>query len=554
MDTILRNAIKKRIYGKYPEKSIDESVDALSDLLFLFSMKDELKEKELQTLLLGNTEDKETIVRRWGHIETVLKQLCLILYPEIDAHEIKLEALYKDVFNLVPHTKLDGRRDFVLTSANRQECERNYPQYSFIGEFVALYNIRNQLSHGEGISSGIVEQTITDLCMILLYLSMRFRKELRTQALLLTFVHELPAEWLSECDADYKKMQKEFGYIDFKWETNSECTTAQIAYLNSEVLKNEPYIKLLGQAGSGKTTALIRIKHLLLDKYDKLGLVPVYFELKNLSIMKDVFLPYIIMNVFGVSEEAAKALLESQRLVLLFDGYNEILNRDIRRQFAIEVTRFLKDHQHVRIVMTDRNEQNEILILPNNSKHLTLKKITDQEREDYFRKNCADAQTLNIIINALKSDPSKFEMLNTPLKLHNLIELTVEEGAVPNDFTAEYLKKLFQREKREKMDPNLDVLEDYLIVITALTGLENKPIEKREILSVMARVDAKIGYKHYNSLEALRLARDMGLLHEETVLPEGYRREITVYQFEDTDYLVYYNDLLFENEILADCI
>lgn len=130
--------------------------------------------------------------------------------------------------------------------------------------------------------------------------------------------------------------------------------------------------------------------------------------------------------------------------------------------------------------------------------------------------------------------------------------MALKNGCIPSDFTAEYLQELIECERDEKKDTNLDVLEDYLKAVTLLTGLENEPVEKFKALALMAEVDNLLSYKNYNTLQALELAKDMGILREEVRQIEGCRRPKIFYQFEDTDYFVYYNDLLYENDILAE--
>lgn len=158
-------------------------------------------------------------------------------------------------------------------------------------------------------------------------------------------------------------MLNSIGYVDFHWQTNDICSTEQIAFLESVVLKNENYIKLLGKAGSGKTTALLHIQHLLLEKYKDMGLILVFYELKDLKTMKDAFLPYLITEKFSVPKKSAQCLLEMEKLIFLLDGYNEILNVEIRRQFAKELEQYTGKHRPVRVIMTGRNEKNEITVL-----------------------------------------------------------------------------------------------------------------------------------------------------------------------------------------------
>ena len=557
MNEKLKEALRKETAGVYPQEFFEESVTALGDFLFLISRDSKLKEENLLCMITGTLPEQQNMVYNSGNIETILKLLYRTAEPEKYRRDgedkVKLEYLYKQVFRLVPEMRKNGG-NFSIPAANPEQCSADYPGFRFISEFVRLYQFRNgDVTHSvDEIAPNAVRRAVTDTCVALLWLSQKYSMKLHKTALFEKFLQALPASWKKDCDSDYQAMIKKTGYVDFRWQTNDICSTAQIAFLDSVVLKNERYIKLLGQAGSGKTTALLNIKHLLLEKYEEMGLIPVFCELKSLYTAKDSYLTYIISENFSVPEEAAECLAETENLIFLLDGYNEILDVQIRRQFAKELEQYAETHKSVRVIMTDRNENNEITVLKNHSKLLRLRSLTDEDRREYFQKNCKDTKILKLLLDTLKENPVQFEMLTTPLKLYHFTQMTLKNGCVPSDFTAEYLQSLIERERDEKKDINLNVLEDYLKALTVLTGLENQPVEQHKALKIMADVDRILGYKSYNTAQALALARDMGILEEETRQPEGYRQKKTFYQFADGEYLVYYNELLYENEVLAE--
>ncbi len=555
----LKKAFKNEVAGVYRQEDFDNSINALSDFIFLICNSGKLKEENLFSMITGNIHEQRSILSTWGNIEIVLKELYRTIDPEKylqdGGDKVKLEFLYKEVFCLVPKKRNPSGAEFSINVAKPERAETEHGQrYRHIKEFVYLYQFRNgNLVHGiDEASSDEIRKAVKYTCVSLLWLSLRHSSDLHKKALFETFSRELSTDWLTNCDFDYQNKMKNIGYVDFLWSANEICSTEQIAFQDSIILKDEYYIKLLGQAGSGKTTALLNINHLIIQKYETNGWIPVFYELKNLSASWDYFLKHIVADRFSVSEKAAECLLESQqRLIFLFDGYNEILNVDIRRRFAQELEQYTDNHRLVRVIMTDRNNQNEITVLRNKSKSFRLCSLTDENRKEYFKKNCKDTKILKLLLDTLEKNSVQFEMLTTPIKLYYFTRMTERTGVVPQDFTAEYLQELFERERDEKKDTNLDVLEDYLEAITLLTGLENEPIEKSKILAVMSRVDNLLGYKDYNTLQALRLARDMGILREENKKLKDCRREKTFYQFEDSDFLVYYNDLLYENEVLA---
>lgn len=555
----LKKAIGNEVMETYSQEDFENSINALDDFIFLVRNSGKLKEESLLKMITGNIHEQKSLVNVWGNIEIVLKELYRQNSPEEYAKngkdKVKLEFLYKEAFNLVPQKRSQSGGEFSINIARPEKASIEYgAKYRYIKEFVYLYQFRNGvLVHGiDEVSPDEIRKAVKYACVALLWLSLRFSLNLHRKALFERFSSELSKSWRENCDCEYRNKMKNMGYVDFQWRANEICSTAQIAFLDSVVLKEESYIKLLGQAGSGKTTALLNINHMILQKYEPDGLIPIFCELKNLSASQDSFLKRIVSERFSVSEKAAECLLEAQqRLIFLLDGYNEILNVDIRRRFAQELEQYIENHKFIRVIMTDRNDKNEITVLRNKSKLFRLCTITDENRQEYFKKNCKDSKILKLLLDTLENDSVRFEMLTTPIKLYYFTRITERTGVIPQDFTAEFLQELFERERDEKKDTNLDVLEDYLEAITLLTGLENEPAEKSEILAIMAKVDKILGYKNYNTLQALRLARDMGILREETRKIEGYRKEKTFYQFEDSDFTSYYNDLLYENEILA---
>jgi len=559
MNPELTEAIRRETIEYYTEEKFQVAAKALDEFLYLVGNDSRLKEEDLLLMITGTFKDRQDAALKWGNIETVLKEFYRTVYPsEYNVNggdNIKLESLYKNVFHLVPEIIPESTVRFSIAKSDPEKCARQqdtvYRKYPFIRQFVELYQCRNEdVVHGiDDLRPADLNIVITNMCVVLLHLCFRYASSLEKKAKFQRFYQELPASWKNECDADYKNMLKNTGYVDFKWKANDICTTEQIAFLKSAILENELYIKLLGNAGSGKTTALLHIKHLILEKFENTGIIPVFYELKDLCTMRDSFLTFIVSESLSVTESAASDLLDTEKLILLLDGYNEILDIQIRRQFARELEQFTLAHKSVRIIMTDRNASNEITVLQNQSKRLTLKSITADDQAEYFRINCSDKEIQKLLLDSLKDEAEsyKFEPLTTPLKLYHFTQMAQEQKKIP-DFIAEYLQQLFDRERIEKKDPNLDVLEDYLTALTTLTGSSNELVEKNQVLALMAKVDNIFGYKNYNTLQALNLARDMGILREEMM--EGSRKMKYYYQFEDEEYYTYYTDLLFDNEVL----
>ena len=360
----------------------------------------------------------------------------------------------------------------------------------------------------------------------------------------------MPAGWRSDREQRCCEKLNEIGYVDFHWMTKAECTTEQIALLDSPELENETYLKLIGTAGSGKTTALRQIYYILLRNYNQTShkRIPIFYELKDLPDT-DSPLSYIITKCYSVSQELADNLLETEELILLLDGYDELRDRNRKQKLALKLEEYLKDHKTVRVIITDRSVRNVIPILEDQGKVLRLRPFTEQDKRNYFEKNCTNTELKSLILEALSQKTAVFEELSTPLRLHAFIKFTERDGAIPDDFIRCFLDSLIERERKEKKDPNLDVLEIYLCAATVKTGQENNWVEESVLLSVMKKAADQLGRQGYDTQTALRLATEMGIMQikEET---EGRRKPKKYYRFDTEEFMDYYSDILAEDAVL----
>lgn len=532
----------------YSNLNFEESVKALDKFFFLISNKNkELNEENLLELAEGNY-DK---FKYWS-FEKFLKAFCEIVkpdeYKQNKGSKNFFEKLYKEVFSLVP-PKIENNKDFSLSYAAKKTIEKfdSYEKlsndYPYICEFVYLYGFRNKdiVHNNEEITPEENGRALKCLCVCILYLCSKYENILREKACFERFRRELKPDWKKKCDSVYQEMTEKIGYVDFKWESKTRHTTEDIALQNSEKLKNETWLKLVGMAGSGKTTALKYINHLLLENYDNDNIFPIFFELQELEEAKGDFLLYMIEKCYDVSELAAESLKETDKLIFLLDGYDEIKDIGIQRNLAFKIEKYAKEHKSVRIIMTDRTEKNLISVLEDKFCYLRLCEIGKEDKKEYFEKNCKDEKTLNLLINSLENDPRLSEMLKTPLKLEHFVEMVKQDEKIPlrNEFLEKHLAELIKREKDAKKNINPDVMKDYLKEISYLSGSSNKPLKRKEVLSAMAKVNEKYGYEGDKNIQHLELAVSLGILEE---------AKEESYEFFDPDYLEYYRDLYYEDE------
>ena len=544
MNEKLKEALHYEVDEIYPKEDFDKDVIALGDFLFLVGGTVSFNEENLLTMITGNLEEKRNLFNNVLYIEEILKSLYEIVdhkgYKQMGEDDVKLEKLYKEVFNLVPKKMTNGEKFSIhkaLIDSDSESLEKDYPNNPFICEFIRLYNFRNKVGHGSrrlACNKNELNSAVEDTCVVLLYLCGKYGSILHEKACFERFRRELKPDWIEKCCSAHEEEVEKIGYVDIRLEPGTRISE----FPDSETLKKYRYFKLVGVAGKGKTTALKHINYLLLKKFkENNDVIPVFFELKNLFSVEKCLL-HIIEECFDISNDAASSLMESEKLIFLLDGYDEI-NNDIRRDFANALEKFVQDHKSVKIIMTDRSETNTVL-----ADKFTLLRfcpIGEEDKKTYFEKNCKDKEILNLLLKVPENDSRLSDRLNTPLKLEHFVEIVKQDKKIPskNDFLTKHLEKLFERERREKKNIDPDVMKEYLKKISSLSGASNKPFKKKQAYSTIKEVNDEYGYKGYDTIQTLELAVSMGIL--EQVGEESCK-------FSDPDYLKYYRDLYDEDK------
>jgi hypothetical protein len=145
---------------------------------------------------------------------------------------------------------------------------------------------------------------------------------------------------------------------------------------------------LLGEAGVGKTTTCLWIRHYLANNYRNLGFIPFYLSLgqwDGKSIPLDTYNSQLRLHEFRELHDLAKH--EGSQLLLLLDGWNE---KDNSSRESVEIlARSLVDNKEASVLITSRQVLDVASILSRQSeaKIFEIQRWNDQQLHTYFQKN-----------------------------------------------------------------------------------------------------------------------------------------------------------------------
>ena len=203
--------------------------------------------------------------------------------------------------------------------------------------------------------------------------------------------------------------RKGFVYLDVIWDEQLDKSGITIDSMIADNCSGTGIIAaFIGEAGTGKTTALRRLEYLyakrLNNRFDEL---PVFVELKNIGHGKDKLL-HAIGDVLGTDESYTRQLLKEKSLVLLLDGMNEIpvpqFVADVRR----EVETLYSNNKKLKIYMTDRVNQSMIFDITSTRVLMYhLHALSQSNKEEYLRKN-ANSVSRHIIEDLIQNNSATF--------------------------------------------------------------------------------------------------------------------------------------------------
>ena len=485
--------------SKINSERFNQSYDALSKLIEINSNSSYDFEKAVMNMYKASDFEKKEAILDFSNLEIFVKATYYSLYRKNDPRDmiegIALYGMLYDYFHLLSP-------NIPLSTANPDRMN------GIDADFVRVYQFRNEKAHNPNINvsfeniNKVLKSTI--ICYLEFAYSIKgdiFKHYNRYQAANNFNVKE----YLQKLVENYGSapFAKSF-FLNTKWYDKKHPSSQ---YDVAMILDQKPLqLKLLGEAGSGKTTALKKIENILakrkLQKPES-PLIPVYVNLGNISL-SDNIIEDSIKSILETDKKTVNALIDGEELCLLLDGYNEILDLDTQRKFAGELDVLIMKHPNLSVILTDRAVTTPRIKVMNQTKCLYLLALTNEDKLLYFEKNASNPNIFKLI----KNNQQQLQFLNTPLKLKNYLEVVEKYSSLPDNFTEQYIEMIFEREMNEKKDMNLNYLPSFLEAL----ALTERPFSKIKALTTFAKVKTALGYTIPDTVVCLDLAVNMGIL------------------------------------------
>ncbi|MBQ2310624.1 MAG: hypothetical protein II186_08300 [Erysipelotrichales bacterium] len=509
--------IRGRVEERYDMDRFDDSVKAL-ECFYRLDQTIINFEQRLKTMADTPEYDRIYYLQNFNIIEIFMKALYNITHNpayEISAEEItsadsvSYQELLKTTYQKTPGIAVSSENPY------------DHLNDGYKKEYLMTYRFRNVFTHQSNpidpltdkpVTQKRIEEVIADALVCYLDLAYEYRnalfekeKELQRS----TYLNR--KAYCEKIIRDYETWTQDFTYVDIAWNTkDSVQNDVSVEEILTSSVSN---IKLIGEAGTGKTTALKRIEYIQACRLKEHpgGKIPVFIALNDVKPGKKI-LSNKVAEELEITLKQANELISHNEIIFLLDGYNEILDTPLKRSLAGEIDAMALQNRKLKIILSDRNIAKNTIPVLTKAKNYMISPLSLEKKLDFMEKNCDDAEITELIRKDAAENPETYRPMKTPLALMHFIEAVRKERTIPLNPTEVYLKLLFEREQDLKKDPNMEYLPYYLQAL-AVSGRDQ--LSREAALEIIAAINRLKGFTHPDSLSCLNLALDMGILQPE---------------------------------------
>lgn len=513
----IRDWIKLRVYSCYARRYTNEHTRnvILEESLDLFDLFNELNtscinfEQGIIDMEKAGDLERKDYMRNFNILEIFMKALYNVVHTETytisstNIGNVDMEAyagLLKDVYHIFSPT-------FNLTDTNPETVNQGFKR-----EHLISYQKRNFVTHRSNNTMqdlDEVNKTIAAVLVSYLDLCYTYKDALKAKVSEVKRANYINKDsYCQEVLEENKKYFHGFTYIDIAWKDDRDSSSA--VTLSQLLSSSDNHLKLVGEAGSGKTTALKRAEYLMAKTVRESGKgpVPVYLTLNELLDGTNI-IARAAARKLNITLKETLELIKHSEVALLLDGFNEILDNTLKRKIASEIDELGLKNEKLKVILTDRSLSKRDMPVFTQARRLILFEMSLDDKIRFIKANSPDAETKTILLQEARECPETFVTIKTPLALKQLIEVVREYREVPLDITEAYINALLKRELEEKKDININYLPYHL---QALAVLNNDIFSRDDALEQIALVNRIKGFTTPDSLACLSLAIDLGIL------------------------------------------
>lgn len=296
--------------------------------------------------------------------------------------------------------------------------------------------------------------------------------------------------------------------------------------------------RLLGEGGSGKTTSLEQIVYQkCVDWLNNKSLkIPVLIFLSNLNeadSLKNVVSLKISQDIITTEE-----LIRQNKIILLLDGLNEIVNDRIKQKKKLEIKNIIEENKDLEILISDRYSFDSFQDDPFDIPTYGIEKLNKNQISQFVEKYCADSKHYyKDLLQIINSKPNIQSLLTKPLILSRAIEIIKLNNELPEkegQIIGAFMDLMLRREKDEKMDPLLNIFEFKLLMgflsnVIYVEFKSNTPIVRNKCLKIMNEGSNQLGLEKFNATYSLRIGFELNILSYKDDLIQFYHQSYFEY-------------------------